>query len=96
MSGWAGSTRRSRLPADWAARRRRVLIRDRGVCHRCGKRGATEVDHVEPGDDHRISNLAAIHTSCHRTKSASEGGKAASRDRPPRRRPTEQHPGRLA
>lgn len=94
-NAWRGSTRRSRLPSDWAARRRAVLVRDRGRCHVCGKPGATEVDHVQPGDDHSLTNLAAIHRTCHATKSAREGGQAAWRNRPPRRRPAERHPGSL-
>lgn len=70
-----GSSRRERLPNDWPERRRRVLERDGHRCYRCGAH-ADEVDHVEPGDDHRIENLAAICTTCHRRKSASEGGRA--------------------
>lgn len=78
---WAGSNRRARLPKDWPATRLRILRRDHGICHVCGKPGADAVDHIVPGDDHRDSNLAAIHTHpCHATKSAREG-QAARLDR---------------
>lgn len=95
MSGaWPGSTRRARLPPNWPQIRRAVLERDRYVCHVCGRAGADEVDHVQSGDDHRPSNLAAIHAvPCHRRKSSSEGN--ASRWRYSDRRPEQKHPGLL-
>lgn len=72
-----GSTRRSRLPKDWRSRREAVMYRDKGICYICGGPGADTVDHVEPGDDHRMSNLKAVHDAmpphCHRTKTAYEG-----------------------
>jgi 5-methylcytosine-specific restriction endonuclease McrA len=92
-----GSTRRSRLPADWVKRRAKVLKRDGYICHVCKGPGADGVDHIVPGDDHSLDNLAAIHHRvapyCHRTKSSSEGGLAAQAKKIPRRRPPEQHPG---
>ena len=94
---WEHSTRRQRLPHDWPTRRRRILRRDQGICHICHRPGATEVDHVNPGDDHADNNLAAIHTTCHRTKSAGEGGTAAGHSRRARAaqrlRPIEPPPG---
>lgn len=98
MPGWKGSTRRSRLPADWYTTiRPRILARDRGICHVCGKLGADQVDHLKPGDDHRDSNLAAIHEiPCHRTKSGREGAAARAAKRKPRRRPPRHHPGLTA
>lgn len=100
---WAGSTRRDRLPRDWdTVIRRRILRRDSyrckvgtpGVCVRV----ATEVDHIRAGDDHRDSNLQAICTPCHKLKSSSEGGTAASTKRRQiknRFRRTEDHPGAM-
>lgn len=95
--GFAGSTRRDRLPKDWPKRRAKVLKRDNRICYVCGHPGADGVDHVIPGDDHSETNLRAIHHHvepyCHRTKSAREGGQAAQAKRIPRNRPQEKHPG---
>ena len=94
---WSGSSRRKRLPADWPKRRAQVLKRDNGICHVCRGPGADAVDHIIPADDHSLHNLAAIHQDvwpyCHRTKSSSEGGRAAKAQRIPRTRPAEKHPG---
>lgn len=80
---WEGSTRKNRLPPDWQRRRRNVLRRDRGICHVCGQAGADEVDHVIPGDDHSLGNLAAIHHDpCHLQKSLAEAREARERNRP--------------
>lgn len=80
------------LPADWPQLRATTLHEHRGRCHVCGQRGATEVDHIIPayrgGTDHP-TNLAPIHTQCHRTKT----GREAQAARPQRKRPPEQHPG---
>lgn len=77
------------LPPDWHARKAVTFARYGSVCHVCGHRGATEVDHVKAGDDHGTGNLRPIHTTCHKTKTARE----ALAGRKLRRRPTEQHPG---
>lgn len=96
MPGWKGSTRRRRLPPDWhTVIRPRILARDRGICHVCGRLGAEQVDHLKAGDDHRDANLAAICEPCHRTKSGREGAAAAHARRRPRRRPPEPHPGQI-
>lgn len=77
-----GSTRKQRLPKDWAARRNQVLIRDKGICYLCGAEGADSVDHIDQSleDDHSFANLAACHLNvppyCHRTKTAYEGNRA--------------------
>lgn len=89
---WAGSTRRSRLPTDWQRRRRYVLERDGHRCRRCGNH-ANQVDHIEHGDDHSLGNLQALCDPCHRTKSASEGSRAAHARRGTLARPPERHPG---
>lgn len=104
MSGWAGSDRRQRLPKDWATRRRRVLRRDGNRCaerdqygERCSEQ-ATEVDHIEPGDDHRESNLRALCSWHHQRKSSREGGQARAiqrRKSDQKFRRTEPHPGLL-
>lgn len=101
-SSWSGSTRRSRLPADWETRcrpeaRRRNPLQ---ICHWCGKPGGDELDHIIPGDDHRQENLDWIHgwravkagvveVNCHGAKTAAEAAAA----RPREKRPKEVHPG---
>lgn len=81
MSGWEGSTRRLRLPDDWAERRHYVMVRDGYRCQVpmpngiCGWK-ATDVDHIERGDNHDPTNLRAICQYHHRIKSSSEGGQA--------------------
>lgn len=98
MGAWQGSTRRSRLPADWATRVvPRILRRDRLKCQLayedvCTGR-ATQVDHIKHGDDHRDSNLQAVCGPCHGRKSGREGGTASAHVRAGGRMPTESHPG---
>lgn len=97
--GWRGSTRKSRLPADWPWRRRTVMRRDKGVCWLCHRPGADRVDHKVPGDDHSLENLAPVHDAvpphCHRTKSSQEGVQARAAIRAARWRPKPPHPGIL-
>ncbi|NGO68244.1 HNH endonuclease signature motif containing protein [Streptomyces boncukensis] len=94
--GWAGSDRRSELPADWPQRRALVLDRDGHRCRwhehgvACGKH-ATEVDHIKPGNDHRPENLQVLCTDHHAIKSSREGNAARWAVR--RQRPAERHPG---
>ncbi|GAA1431376.1 HNH endonuclease signature motif containing protein [Microlunatus lacustris] len=98
---WQGSTRRARLPADWPAIRERVLRRDGRRCqHRdhegapvCGEL-ATDVDHVQRGDDHSIGNLRSLCRRHHAIKSSREGN-AARRARYARNDEPEAHPGLL-
>lgn len=59
---------------QWTATRKRILVRDRYRCYRCG-RLADEVDHVRPraeGGSSRDENLAAICAPCHRRKTQAE------------------------
>lgn len=99
MTGrWQGSTRRTRLPADWPTRRQRILQRDGWRCtttdpttgERCTQ-PATDVDHRQAGDDHSDANLHALCAKHHRAKSSSEGTQARWRWRD--QRPTTKHPG---
>lgn len=93
---WSSSDRRSRLPADWPRRRRRILRRDG---HRCqlrydGCRGiATEVDHIVNDDNHDDHNLHAVCEPCHAIKTQTEAadGRAVIRERG--LRAPEPHPG---
>lgn len=86
--GW----RTAPMPRGWAVTRRRILRRDAGMCYLDGRPGATEVDHVVSvanGGSEEDSNLAAIHTECHRRKT----GREARAAQPNRRREPESHPG---
>jgi 5-methylcytosine-specific restriction endonuclease McrA len=94
---WAGSTRRQRLPANWATpgglRDQVFAAPDGRVCklrYEGCTRYATEVDHRRRGDDHSFSNLQAACEHCHKIKSGREG--AAARPRQTRR--VEEHPAR--
>lgn len=90
---WRGSTRRTRLPPNWRTEIRPAVFDTYGTqCHKCGN-DATDVDHLQPGDDHSIANLRPICTPCHAAKSSREGGQAAQAARPKRTRPAEPHPG---
>jgi len=95
---WRGSNRASRLPSNWTALRRAVLKRDNNSCQiqepGCLGR-ATEVDHIQAGDDHRLSNLQAACRACHAAKSGREGNAAKARLRAARFRKKPTHPGRL-
>jgi 5-methylcytosine-specific restriction protein A len=86
---WQGTTRKQRLPKDWTTRRLVVLKRDKGVCYLCGQPGADRVDHIVPGDNHSLTNLAAVHDAvephCHRYKSSQEGHEAQQGNRVRRR-----------
>ncbi|MEU0937591.1 HNH endonuclease [Embleya sp. NPDC005971] len=91
--GWTDSTRRTRLPSDWPARCAAVYARNGRTCHVCGLDGANQIDHIEPGDDHSLDNLAPIHDDpCHRAKSSAEGRRAAAARRAEGRYPEEPHP----
>lgn len=99
--GWAGSDRKSRLPADWARRVAQVKARSGGRCElmhegkggrivRCWRRGR-DVDHKVRGDDHRLENLQHLCGVHHGEKSAQEG--VAARRAAAARRQGERHPG---
>lgn len=85
---WSTSDRASRLPDDWPRRRARILKRDGRTCYIC-QGPATQVDHVQRGDNHDDGNLAAICVPCHKTKTQAEALAA----KPSRRRATTPHPG---
>lgn len=105
MTGhWAGSTRRSHLPPNWATEiRPRILDRDGHQCTwlddgmPCGE-PATDVDHVVPhhlggtDEDHNLTSLCGPH---HARKSATEGNAARNKLRAQLKRPREAHPGLL-
>ena len=86
---WQGSTRKQRLPKDWHTRRLIILKRDKGICHICQQPGADTIDHITPGDNHELNNLAPIHDRvqphCHRYKSSKEGNDAKAANKTKRK-----------
>jgi 5-methylcytosine-specific restriction protein A len=73
--GASGSAEARGYGAAWQRTARRILKRDAGLCYVCRTSGATQVDHVVPraaGGTEDDGNLAAIHASCHRRKTAAE------------------------
>lgn len=97
----ASSWRTTPKPQGWGAIRRRILKRDNYECQMPTPLGvcrapATDVDHITPaslGGSDQPENLRALCGPHHRTKSSSEGGRAAQAKRIPRKRKTEPHPG---
>ncbi len=93
---WAGSTRRARLPRDWAKRVAATKARACGRCEGISLRGedrwhaedcdgvGRECDHDRRGDDHSLSNLRWLHPACHSVKT--------QREKPSRYRPVGRHP----
>ena len=81
---WETSDRKSRLPGDWIRRRQEVFRIHGRQCyivedgHHCATE-ATEVDHVNAGDDHSYENLRPICHQHHKAKSSSEGWQAMNR-----------------
>lgn len=92
---WSTSDRRDRLPSDWDARVRAVKRRAKGRCEEthhapgCDGKGR-DVDHVQQGDDHSLSNLQLLSGPCHERKTRLDNGFVAAV-----KAPVEQHPGRL-
>lgn len=104
---WETSTRRFRLPPDWAEIRVRIFERDKYRCQWivneypreiCGK-VATDVDHKQAGDCHDDANLQALCRPHHNIKSGREGRAIQlARQRKIKQqfaRPQEKHPGLL-
>lgn len=98
---WAGSTRSKRLPPNWSELRAKVFSIASFRCQatmrdgtRCTDQG-TDVDHIEPGDNHDLSNLQLLCRWHHNKKSSAEGNKSPTRKRVSERRPQERHPGLL-
>jgi 5-methylcytosine-specific restriction protein A len=102
---WAGSDRRSRLPADWPSIRADVFARDGHRCtvlmtndQRCPVTDGLECDHINRGDDHRMINLRTICAGHHQQKSSEEGRAAWAEKRArvsAKYRRSEPHPGSL-
>ncbi|MER7331689.1 MULTISPECIES: HNH endonuclease signature motif containing protein [unclassified Micromonospora] len=100
--GWAGSTRKSTLPANWYTEIRAAVIeRDKGKCRWprpngrgiCGHLG-NQVDHKDDPLDHRLSNLQLLCERHHNLKSSRQGNEARAK-LVSNRRPKPPHPGLL-
>lgn len=97
---WSTSDRRHRLPKDWPTIVSRIKTRDQHRCQaprhdpRCDGTG-TEVDHIIQGDNHSDDNLQLLNEHCHRAKTAAETAARNKLNAKLRRRPEEDHPGRL-
>ena len=94
---WSGSDRKNRLPHNWSTLRNQVLHRDNHQCQailndgtQCVAQG-TDVDHIEPGDNHDLTNLQLLCRWHHNKKSSAEGNRNRPRYR--EQRPSEKHPG---
>lgn len=90
------------VPPDWHRRKHATWARYGDICHACGHRGATEIDHVlavAHGGTHDLENLRPIHGDrcptcsqrCHIDKTTVE----SHAHRPRRQRPAGKHPGLL-
>lgn len=97
-NGWRGSNRKSRLPVDWPRLRKVVLERCGFRCEwtdsgaRCWA-PATDVDHVEAGDDHSLDNLQGLCGTHHLEKTGREARAKQLRFKSLARLPEEKQPG---
>jgi 5-methylcytosine-specific restriction endonuclease McrA len=80
----------------WQAIRAMVVARDGGICHICGRPGATSADHVvalADGGSNFPSNLRASHRTCNYAKNARRSSEL--RDRAPHTTPSRVWPGAI-
>lgn len=83
---WAGSTRRSTLPPDWARRTATIRRRDNNQCQWptrhgiCGK-PAHEVDHRVHRDNHNLHALWLLCPDHHTQKTNQEAATGRARGR---------------
>lgn len=99
---WDRSTRRARLPRDWAQRVAATRTRAHGACEGISLHGEPrwhvdtcngighDCDHDQRGDDHSLANLRWLNRNCHKRKTTLENPATQ-----PNRRPPEAHPGLL-
>lgn len=98
---WDTSTRRQRLPRNWAQLRAQTKRRAGGRCqaidHAPGCDGwGVDADHITPGDDHTLANLQWLSRECHDAKTRHENAEANRARAKLRRHPQEQHPGLIS
>ena len=92
-TGWTTdgqSKRKAELPKNWSALRKVVIKRDRGKCVWCGEPG-NQVDHIERGTDHSLTNLRLLCRACHMRRTGRDGGKS-KRNVKRSHRKTSRHP----
>ena len=93
---WIPGRHDRHLPPNWSTVRQQVLRRDGFECSFCSNR-ATDVDHIGSRNNHRLDNLRALCSECHRKRTSKQGSQswhAAMRaSKAKLRRPTEPHPG---
>ncbi len=95
---WTTSTRRDQLPPNWATIRAATLDAANHQCQwhtnsiRC-QAPATDVDHINRGNNHHPDNLQALCRYHHALKSAREGRAAQLANT--QHRPPATHPGLL-
>lgn len=62
----------SRTGRPWTRTKARVIRRDHGICHLCGRPGADSADHLTPvahgGSVYAMGNLAAAHSQCNKIR----------------------------
>lgn len=61
----------ARTGRPWQRLKARIIRRDGGICHLCGKPGADTADHLVPhshGGSDAPANLAAAHVDCNRRR----------------------------
>ena len=81
---WGTSTRRQRLPPDWATRRAKVKQRAAGMCEAqvhvptCDGIG-NECDHINNNDNHALTNLQWLSAACHKAKTLQEAQTSRAR-----------------
>ncbi len=99
MTGrWVSSTRKARLPRNWAQLVAATRARAGGRCEAaehvsdCTGIG-TDCDHISRGDDHRMTNLQWLSRPCHDAKTHREALEAIRARTALARHPRERHPG---
>lgn len=95
MTGWKNtSTRRKQLPKNWPQLRAQILARDDHTCQiqapGCTIK-ATDVDHIQRGNNHDPTNLRAACHHCHMVRTGHDGGKTRRRPKRAYRQP-QTHP----
>ncbi|MFV8233066.1 HNH endonuclease [Mycolicibacterium fortuitum] len=95
---WYSSDRRNGLPKNWPALRKRILERDNHLCQIQGPRclvAASDVDHIQRGNDHAEDNLQSACSPCHLDKTSAESVARRKQLREARYRRPDRHPGAL-